>query len=87
MFEEAGSGNIGPNLDGVVGRQSGTVPGYAYSAAMANSETSVVWGYFTLTAFLTNPQAYYPGNKMAAAPLRYEDALQVSMYLNHGKTF
>jgi glucose/arabinose dehydrogenase/cytochrome c2 len=87
VFEGAGSGSIGPKLDGVVGRRSGTLPGFPYSEALANSETSVVWGYFTLTAFLTNPQAYYPGNRMAAAPLRYEDALQISMYLNHGETF
>ena len=86
-FGDVGSGDIGPGLDGVVGRRSGTLPGYSYSAAMANSETSVVWGYFTVTAFLTNPQAYYPGNSMASAPLSYEDALQVTMYLNDGETF
>ena len=71
----------------MVGRRSGTVPGFSYSAAMANQETSVVWGYFTIPAFLTSPQAYYPGNKMAAAPLTYADALQVTMYLNHGEAF
>ena len=86
-FEGTGHGQIGPTLDGVVGRRSGTVPGFSYSAAMANQETSVVWGYFTIPAFLTSPQAYYPGNKMAAAPLTYADALQVTMYLNHGEAF
>ena len=86
-FNDVGSGNIGPSLDGIVGRRSGTLPGFAYSAAMSDEETSVVWGYFTVTAFLTNPEAYYPGNKMASAPVPYEDALQISIYLNHGKTF
>ena len=86
-FDGAGQGQIGPSLDGVVGRRSGTVPGYAYSAAMSDPNTSVVWGYFTVTAFITNPQAYYPGNKMASAPVRYEDARQISMYLNHGEAF
>jgi glucose/arabinose dehydrogenase/cytochrome c2 len=86
-MEEGAESAIGPSLHGVAGRRSGTLPGYSYSAAMANSATSVVWDYFTLTAFLTSPQAYYPGTKMAAAPLSYADALQVGIYLNGGKTF
>ena len=86
-FGDVGVAEIGPDLDGVVGRRSGAAPGYSYSAALANADTSVVWGYFTITAFLTNPQAYYPGNKMAAAPLSYEDARQIAMYLNHGAAY
>lgn len=86
-FEDVGYSEIGPRLDDIVGRRSGTVPGYAYSAALADQDTSVIWGYFTIPAFLTSPQAYYPGNKMAAAPLPYSDALQITMYLNRGKTY
>jgi cytochrome c2 len=86
-FGESTNGEIGPNLDGVAGRRSGSLPGYSYSAAMANGKTRVVWDYFTITAFLTNPQAYYPGTKMASAPLGYADAVQVGIYLNDGKTF
>lgn len=86
-FGDSASSEIGPNLDGVAGRRSGTLPGYSYSAALANGKTSVVWDYFTIAAFLTNPQAYYPGNKMAAPPLSYADAVQIGIYLNDGKTF
>ena len=78
---------IGPVLDGLAGRRSGSLPGYSYSAALADDKTRVVWDYFTIAAFLTNPQAYYPGNKMAAPPISYVDAVQLGIFLNDGKTF
>ena len=55
--------------------------------ALANGKTSVTWDYFTLAAFLTNPQAYYPGTKMASPPISYADAVQIGIFLNDGKTF
>lgn len=84
-FEDIAHGEIGPRLDGVAGRRSGTLPGYAYSAALANQSTRVTWDHFTLVAFITNPQSYYPGTKMAAAPVSYEEAIQISKLLNAGK--
>jgi cytochrome c2 len=54
---------------------------------LANGKTSVTWDYFTLAAFLTNPQAYYPGTKMASPPISYVDAVQIGIFLNDGKTF
>ncbi len=83
-FGDHEADGIGPSLDGLIGRVSGTFPGYSYSSAMSNPETSVVWTNFTLAAFLTNPDLYYPGTKMAAAPLSYSDSLQVTKYLNGG---
>jgi glucose/arabinose dehydrogenase/cytochrome c2 len=84
---ESTNSRIGPILDGLVGRRSGSLPGYSYSSALANEKTSVVWDYFTIAAFLTNPQAYYPGTKMASPPISYADAVQISIFLNDGKTF
>lgn len=87
IYGESTNSEIGPILDGVAGRRSGTLPGYSYSAALANGKTSVVWDYFTIAAFLTNPQAYYPGTKMMSPPISYADAVQIGIFLNDGKTF
>ena len=45
---------IGPNLSGLFGRQSGTAPGYSYSAA--NKNKAVTWGEDTLYEYLLNPK-------------------------------
>jgi nitrite reductase (NO-forming) len=53
---------IGPSLHGVVGRKSGSEPGYSYSPAM--TQANLVWDAKTLDAYLTDPQKVVPGNKM-----------------------
>jgi cytochrome c len=55
----------GPTLKGVIGRKAGSLEDYRYSAAMKRSE--IVWTPATLDAYLTNPQGYIPGNRMAFA--------------------
>ncbi|KAG9135481.1 hypothetical protein Leryth_007248 [Lithospermum erythrorhizon] len=44
----------GPNLNGLFGRQSGTTPGYSYSAA--NKGMAVIWEEKTLYDYLLNPK-------------------------------
>ncbi|XVE67504.1 hypothetical protein DITRI_Ditri08aG0166300 [Diplodiscus trichospermus] len=52
---EKGAGHKqGPNLNGLFGRQSGTTPGYSYSAA--NKNMAVIWGENTLYDYLLNPK-------------------------------
>ncbi|RRT52667.1 hypothetical protein BHM03_00013851 [Ensete ventricosum] len=46
--------HTGPNLNGLFGRQSGTAPGYSYSAA--NKNKAVVWEESTLYDYLLNPK-------------------------------
>ena len=78
--------NIGPHLEAIAGRRSGTLPNYNYSASMkVNNRTSVIWDSRTIAAFLTNPQAIFPGTKMISTPLNFEDAVQVSNYLTRLK--
>ena len=55
-------------LNGVVGRQAGTYPGYTYSAANKNS--GITWTPDVLVKYLANPQAVVPGTKMAYAGLK-----------------
>jgi cytochrome c2 len=77
----AGKNMIGPSLAGVVGRTSGTAPGYTYSHAMANAH--IVWSPETLDKYLTSPQAFVPGNKMPYAGIRDpNDRANVMAYLS-----
>jgi cytochrome c len=63
---QSGAGNrIGPNLFGVVGRKAGTLAGYSYSRAMANS--GIVWSEDTLQPYLMGPANVVPGTKMTFA--------------------
>ena len=74
--------NIGPHLESIAGRRSGSLPNYNYSKAMKmNNQTSVIWDSRTIAAYITNPQAIFPGTKMVSTPLNFEDAVQVSNYL------
>jgi cytochrome c len=52
----------GACIEGVVGRLSGTVPGYNYSPALRNAK--VVWSEANLDKWLTDPQEFVPGTKM-----------------------
>jgi len=54
--------DVGPKHRGVVGRKAGTVPGYAYSAALKGS--GLTWTPANLDRWLTNPQKLVPGAKM-----------------------
>jgi cytochrome c len=55
----------GPTLKGIVGRKSGSLEDYRYSAAMKRSD--VVWDASSLDKYLADPQAFIPGNRMAFA--------------------
>jgi len=65
---KGGGNKTGPNLYGLIGRQSGSVPKYTYSKA--NKEAGVHWDQDTLYNYLENPKKYIPGTKMAFAGLK-----------------
>lgn len=62
---EGAKARLGPDLNGIVGRQAGSVDGYAYSDAMKNSQ--LMWDEKTLAEFLINPKQTMPGTKMSFA--------------------
>ncbi len=59
---DAGVNMSGPSLHYIVGRMSGTVPGYNYSAA--NAGAKFVWTKEKLFQHLEKPQRVIPGTKM-----------------------
>jgi cytochrome c len=61
---------IGPLLNGLDGRTSGTIEGYNYSEA--NKKANIKWGEATFKDYIQNPMAKVPGTKMAFAGIRNE---------------
>jgi cytochrome c len=50
---------VGPQQNGIVGRQAGTVPGFAYSPLnKAAGENGLVWTDETIFAYLPDPNAF-----------------------------
>jgi cytochrome c len=54
---------IGPVLNGLEGRKSGTIEGYNYSEA--NKKAAIVWNKETFADYIQNPMQRIPGTKMA----------------------
>lgn len=71
---------VGPQLNGIVGRKSASVEGYAYSEALKGS--GITWEDEKLHAWLTDPKALVPGTKMIFAGLpKAEDRDNVTAYI------
>src|SRR3954462_14848102 len=56
---------VGPELNGLEGRKSGSVEGYSYSEANKNS--GITWDEAVFKEYITNPRAKIPGTKMVFA--------------------
>jgi cytochrome c len=65
---DAGKNRVGPSLAGIVGRVSGTVEGFRYSAA--NKNANITWTPEVLDKYLLNPKEMIPGTTMAYVGLR-----------------
>jgi cytochrome c len=71
---------VGPELNGIVGRKSGSAEGYSYSDA--NKKSGITWTEDKLDAYLKSPQAVVPGTKMIFPGLSSEkDRANVIAYL------
>lgn len=75
--------DIGPRHRGVVGRKAGSVPGYAYSAALRNS--GLTWTPANLDKWLANPQKLAPGAKMYFSVAKPQDRADIIAYLAQQK--
>jgi cytochrome c len=53
---------IGPSLKGIVGRKAAVLEDYRYSNPMKRA--NIVWDDANLRAYIADPQAKVPGNRM-----------------------
>ena len=67
---EGAKNKVGPVLNGLDGRHSGSVEGYSYSDANKNS--GMVWNEATFKEYIANPMAKIPGTKMAFPGIKNE---------------
>lgn len=74
---ETDANKVGPTLKGVVGRNAGTVPGYAYSSAMKSAgAAALIWDDTNLAEYLANPKKKVPANKMGFPGLKNPDDIK-----------
>lgn len=74
---------VGPELNGVIGRKAGSVPGYNYSDA--NKSSGIVWTEDEFTKYIHDPRGVVPGTKMTFPGLK--DDQEVGDLIAYLKTF
>ncbi|MEA2975262.1 MAG: cytochrome c [Alphaproteobacteria bacterium] len=70
---EDATNKVGPVLNGLDGRKSGSVPDYSYSEANKNS--GITWNEASFKEYIQNPMAKIPGTKMAFAGIKSENEI------------
>ena len=80
-INKGGKNKIGPALYNVLGRNIAALNDYKYSKALVAFGKS--WTFEEMNGFLTKPQAYIKGTKMAFAGLKKEkDRASVILFMN-----
>ena len=75
---------VGPLLNGLDGRKSGTIEGFDYSPANKNS--GIVWNEASFKDYIKDPLAKMPGTKMQFVGIKSEkDAGDLWAYLKQFK--
>jgi cytochrome c len=64
---------VGPVLNGLEGRKSGTVDGYSYTDANKNS--GLTWDEATFREYIKDPRVKIPGTKMVFAGIKGENEI------------
>jgi cytochrome c len=67
---ENAKNKVGPELNGIDGRHSGSAPGYSYSDA--NKKSGIVWNEATFKDYIKDPRAKIPGTKMIFVGIKNE---------------
>ncbi len=85
---EGAKNKVGPVLNGIDGRKSGTYPDYNYSDANKNS--GITWNEAQFKEYIKDPKAKVPGTKMAFAGIKNEKEINdlwayVSQFDKDGK--
>jgi cytochrome c len=67
---EGAKNKVGPELNGLDGRKSGTAAGFSYSDANKNS--GITWSKDQFLDYIKDPKAKIPGTKMIFAGIKNE---------------
>jgi cytochrome c len=67
---EGAKNKVGPELNGIDGRKSGTAPSYSYSEANKNS--GITWNKEVFLEYIKDPRAKIPGTKMIFPGIKNE---------------
>jgi cytochrome c len=86
---EGAKNKVGPILNGLDGRKSGTVEGYSYTDANKNS--GITWNKEQFLDYIRDPKAKIPGTKMVFAGIKKENEAAdlwafLAQYDKDGKT-
>ena len=71
---ESAKNAVGPVLNGLFGRKSGSVAGYNYTDANKNS--GITWNEAAFSEYIKDPRAKIPGTKMVFAGLKDETRIK-----------
>jgi cytochrome c len=71
---ETAKNSVGPELNGLFGRKSGSVAGYNYSDANKNS--GITWDDTVFAEYIQDPKAKIPGTKMSFAGIKKESEIK-----------
>ena len=75
---------VGPPLNGLFGRKSGTYEGYSYTDANKNS--GITWDEATFAKYIKDPKGVIPGTKMVFAGLSADaDITDLTAFLKQYK--
>lgn len=80
---ESAKNAVGPVLNGLFGRKSGTIEGFNYSPANKNS--GITWDEATFREYIKDPKAKIPGTKMIFPGLK--DPKQIDDVVAYLKQF
>ena len=67
---ETAKNKVGPELNGIDGRSSGSASGYNYSDA--NKKSGITWNEATFMEYIKDPRAKIPGTKMIFPGIKNE---------------
>jgi len=86
---EGAKNKVGPELNGLDGRKSGTAEGYSYSEANKNS--GITWNKDQFLDYIKDPKAKIPNTKMVFAGIKNEKEANdlwafLAQYDKDGKT-
>src|SRR5664279_4142510 len=70
---EGAKNKVGPELNGLDGRKSGTAPDYNYSEA--NKGSGITWNEAQFKEYIKDPKAKIPGTKMAFAGIKSQNEI------------